>query len=78
MALLRIIDDSVDDPILRITRRERRRGDRGKLSEWNVACWIAQRSLLVPNMRNHEMRPVVSGCAGDDAIEIVRKSLRFH
>ena len=34
--------------------------------------------LLVPHMRNHEMRPFVGGCAGDDAIEIVRKSLRFH
>ena len=78
MAAARIVENPVFDAVDGIAGGVDRIADHLQLGGGNVAGGIGERGLRDPQMAaGVEMRPVIGGIAGDDAVVIARIALRF-
>src|SRR6185312_12763166 len=57
---------------------ENRLLNRWKLGRWDSGLRIVEQGALVPQKAREKVGPVIGGGAGDDAVEVVGKPLRFH
>ena len=78
MALRRILDHAVSYSVERVAGSQRGSLDSGQLGRWYVVSLRKLRGPHVRGGRGEQMRPVVGGCAGDDAVVIRGIALRLH
>ena len=76
-ALPGVVDQAVRDSVERVAGVERRLVQERVLLLWNVAGLVLENDEPRPHRRRREMRPVVRGRAGDDAVEVLREALGF-
>ena len=73
-----IFDEAVLGTVGRVARLDRRFVNHRILLFRNVARRIFQRGLTNPQATEHEMRPEIGRRAGDDAVVVGGKTLRFR
>ena len=76
--LPRIVQNAVLDSVQRVASRVHRVADDLRLARRNVAAGLALERLRDPQMSAHiQVGPVIGGIAGDDAVIILRVTLRL-
>ena len=78
VAARRVFDHAILHAIERVASSQRGGLNGGQLLRRNVAVLVAQQRQLVPGRVRQQVRPIVGGRAGDDAVVIVGVALRFH